>query len=91
VLAMADSSFQDIVRMIIYVRNMEDRMKINPLREEFFKGARPASTVVEVEVVAIAGSRMDGLKDSLMKTVNTMSKAVTEKEKKPKLPKPSKK
>jgi reactive intermediate/imine deaminase len=67
VLALANSSFQDIVRITFYVRNMEDRLKINPIREAYFKGVRPASTVVEVsklahpdllvevEVVAIAG------------------------------------
>lgn len=93
ILALADSSFQDIVKMTIYVRNMEDRLKINPIREEFFKGARPASTVVEVsklahpdlmvevEVVAVAGSRMDNLKDTLKKTVGSVSKAVADKEK----------
>lgn len=93
VLAMADSSFQDIVRMTIYVRNMEDRLKINPIREAYFKGARPASTVVEVsklahpdlmvevEVIALAGSRMDNLKDTLKKTVNSVSKAVSDKDK----------
>lgn len=68
ILALGGSSFQDIIRIVFYVRNMEDRLKINPLREEYFKGVRPASTVVEVsklahpdllvevEVVAIAGN-----------------------------------
>jgi 2-iminobutanoate/2-iminopropanoate deaminase len=67
ILALGGSSFQNIIRIVFYVRNMEDRLKINPLREEYFKGVRPASTVievsklahpdllVEVEVVAIAG------------------------------------
>ncbi|MEA4891638.1 MAG: RidA family protein [Peptococcaceae bacterium] len=52
VLAMVGSTFRDVLKMTIYLRNMEDRLKINPLRQEFFNGARPASTVVEVSALA---------------------------------------
>lgn len=52
VLAMTESTFQDVLKMTIYLRNMEDRLKINPLRQEFFQGARPASTVVEISALA---------------------------------------
>ena len=52
VLAMAGSSYQDVLRLTVYLRDMEDRVKINPLREAYFAGARPASTVVEVSMLA---------------------------------------
>jgi enamine deaminase RidA (YjgF/YER057c/UK114 family) len=47
------------------LRNIEDRPKVNPVRQEFFGSARPASTLVEVnklidpdlliEIEAVAG------------------------------------
>lgn len=52
VLEMAGSSLENTLKMTIYLRNMEDRLKINPIRKEYFKASRPASTVVEVSKLA---------------------------------------
>lgn len=59
------ASFADVLKVTVYLRNVEDRARINPVRAEFFGDARPASTLVEVsklvapelliEVEAIAG------------------------------------
>lgn len=51
-LALAGAGFRDVIKLTIYLRDMEDRIKINPLREEYFQGTRPASTVVEVSMLA---------------------------------------
>lgn len=52
VLEMANTGLENTLKMTIYLRNMEDRTKINPIRQEFFKACRPASTVVEVSKLA---------------------------------------
>lgn len=41
-------TLDDIVRMDVYVRNMEDFAAIHAVREQFFTGIPPASTMVEV-------------------------------------------
>lgn len=34
--------------MTVFVKNMDDREKINTVRKEYFGSSRPASTLVEV-------------------------------------------
>lgn len=42
------AGFGDVLKVTVFLRNMEDRPKINPVRQEVFGNARPASTLVEV-------------------------------------------
>ena len=42
------AGFEDVLKVNVYLRNIEDRPVINPIREEVFGDARPASTLVEV-------------------------------------------
>jgi reactive intermediate/imine deaminase len=44
----AGAGFKDVLKVTLYLRNIEDRPKVNPVRQEFFGAARPASTLVEV-------------------------------------------
>ena len=48
VLAAAGAGFGDIVKITTFLTNVDDRARINPVREEFFGETRPASTLVEV-------------------------------------------
>jgi len=59
VLAAAGSSFADVVKVTIYLTDVDDRAKINPVRREFFGETRPASTLVEVSGLAIPGARIE--------------------------------
>jgi 2-iminobutanoate/2-iminopropanoate deaminase len=43
---------EHVAKVTIYVRNMEDRVKIVPVRARFFGDALPASTIVEVSKLA---------------------------------------
>ncbi len=52
VLRSAGATFEDIVRVGVYVRNMADRELINTVRGRYFGDARPASTLVEVSALA---------------------------------------
>jgi reactive intermediate/imine deaminase len=44
----AGGTMDDICRVDVYVRNMEHFDRIHKVRREYFKGAPPASTMVEV-------------------------------------------
>lgn len=48
VLEIAGGSPADVVTVTIYMRNVDQRPLINPVRREFFGEHRPASTLVEV-------------------------------------------
>lgn len=55
VLAAAGGGFKDVVMVTVYLKNMDDRSSIAPVREEFFAAAKPASTLIEVTDFAIEG------------------------------------
>jgi reactive intermediate/imine deaminase len=59
VLAAAGCSFGDVVKVTIFLTDVDDRARINPLRQEFFGDARPASTLVEVSRLAIPGAKIE--------------------------------
>jgi 2-iminobutanoate/2-iminopropanoate deaminase len=42
------ATFGDICKVTVFVKNMDDREKINAVRKEYFGASRPASTLVEV-------------------------------------------
>lgn len=44
----AGGALEDIARVDVYVRNMEDFQAIHAVRELYFTGTAPASTLVEV-------------------------------------------
>jgi len=48
----AGATFDDVVRVGVYVTNMADRALINTVRRRYFGEARPASTLVEVRALA---------------------------------------
>jgi 2-iminobutanoate/2-iminopropanoate deaminase len=59
VLAASGCSFADVAKVTIFLTDADDRPLINPVRQEFFGSARPASTLVEVSRLAIPGARIE--------------------------------
>ena len=59
ILAAAGATFADVVKVTVYVTDITDRVRINPVRQELFGDARPASTLVEVSALAIAGAKLE--------------------------------
>lgn len=47
-LAAAGGGLDDVVRLDVFVRNMEDFATIHDVRRQYFTGVAPASTMVEV-------------------------------------------
>jgi 2-iminobutanoate/2-iminopropanoate deaminase len=59
VLEAAGVTFADVAKVTVYLTDVNDRPKINPVRREFFGEARPASTLVEVSRLAIPGAKVE--------------------------------
>jgi reactive intermediate/imine deaminase len=59
VLAASGCSFVDVAKVTIFLTDVDDRPLINPVRQEFFGDARPASTLVEVSRLAIPGAKIE--------------------------------
>ncbi len=58
-LAAAGASFADVVKVTVYLIDIDDRPLINPVRREVFGDARPASTLIEVSRLALPGARLE--------------------------------
>ena len=59
VLDAAGGSFADIVKVTVFLIDVEDRQAVNLVRQEIFGDTRPASTLVEVSRLAIPGARVE--------------------------------
>jgi 2-iminobutanoate/2-iminopropanoate deaminase len=59
VLDEAGCRFEDVVKVTVYLTDVDDRPKINPVRQEAFGDARPASTLVEVSRLAVPGAKVE--------------------------------
>ena len=59
VLAAAGAGFADIVKVTVFLTDVDDRQAVNTVRQEVFGDVRPASTLVEVSRLAIPGARIE--------------------------------
>jgi 2-iminobutanoate/2-iminopropanoate deaminase len=59
VLEAAGVTFADVAKVTVYLTDVDDRPRINPVRREFFGETRPASTLVEVRRLAIPGAKVE--------------------------------
>jgi enamine deaminase RidA (YjgF/YER057c/UK114 family) len=59
VLAAGGATFADVVKVTVFLTDIDDRARINVVRQEAFGEARPASTLVEIAALAIPGARIE--------------------------------
>jgi 2-iminobutanoate/2-iminopropanoate deaminase len=59
VLRSVGATFDDVVRVGVYLLNVADRPAVNTVRRRYFGEARPASTLVEVSALAIPGALVE--------------------------------
>ncbi len=59
VLGAFGASFADVLKVTVYLTDVGDRTAINPVRQEFFGEARPASTLIGVNELAIPGMKLE--------------------------------
>jgi reactive intermediate/imine deaminase len=59
VLDAAGSGFEHVVKVTLFLTDIDDRPRINPVRQEVFGATRPASTLVEVPRLAVDGAKVE--------------------------------
>jgi 2-iminobutanoate/2-iminopropanoate deaminase len=59
VLDAAGASFANVVKVTVYLTDVDERPLVNTVRREVFGDTRPASTLVEVSRLAIPGARIE--------------------------------
>jgi enamine deaminase RidA (YjgF/YER057c/UK114 family) len=51
--------FGDVAKVTVYLTDVDDRPRINSIRQEAFGEARPASTLVEISGLAVPGAKIE--------------------------------
>jgi 2-iminobutanoate/2-iminopropanoate deaminase len=59
VLEAGGCGFEDVVKVTIFLTDIDERPLVNPLRQQMFGEARPASTLVEVPRLAVEGAKVE--------------------------------
>lgn len=59
VLAEAGATLADVCKVTVYLTDVDDRPAINPVRQELFGEARPASTLIEISRLAMPGAKVE--------------------------------
>jgi 2-iminobutanoate/2-iminopropanoate deaminase len=59
VLAAAGATFADVIKVTLFLTDVDDRPRINGVRERVFGPTRPASTLVEVARLAVPGAKIE--------------------------------
>ena len=52
-------SFADVVKVTLFLTDIDDRPAVNEVRREVFGVTRPASTLVEVSKLVLDGARVE--------------------------------
>ena len=53
------ATYADVLKVVVYVTDISCRQAINTVRQKYFGTSRPASTLVEVRALAIAGMMVE--------------------------------
>lgn len=59
VLQAAGAGFGDVVKLTVFLVDIDDRPAVNTVRQAIFGDVRPASTLVEVSKLAVPGARIE--------------------------------
>ena len=59
ILAAAGCSVADVVKVTVFLTDVADRPRVNPVRQAVFGATRPASTLVEVSGLAVPGALIE--------------------------------
>jgi 2-iminobutanoate/2-iminopropanoate deaminase len=59
ILKTAGAGFEDVLKVTVYMTDVEERRLINPVRQEYFGKTRPASTLIGVTSLAIPGMKVE--------------------------------
>ena len=55
----AGATFANVLKVTVFLVDVNDRVKINKVRQEYFGSARPASTLIGVRELALPGVKVE--------------------------------
>jgi 2-iminobutanoate/2-iminopropanoate deaminase len=59
ILKAAGTGFSNVLRVTVYLTDVNDRTKINPVRKEYFGDTRPASTLIGVAELVVPRMKVE--------------------------------
>ena len=59
VLRAAHADFGDVLKVTVFLTDVADRSRVNPVRQEYFGKAKPASTLIGVNELAVQGMKIE--------------------------------
>jgi reactive intermediate/imine deaminase len=59
ILEATGTTFSDVLKVTVFLTDVRDRAAINTVRQEYFGKSRPASTLIGVKELAIAGMKIE--------------------------------
>lgn len=59
ILQSAGSTFDDVIKAVIYVTDMSEFKKVSKIRADYFKNSMPVSTLVEVNRMVREGAKIE--------------------------------
>ena len=59
ILKQAGATLDDVVKAVIYLKDIDDFKVVSPIRAEYFKNSMPVSTMVEVAGFVRKGSKIE--------------------------------
>ena len=59
VLRAAHADFGDVLKVTVFLTDVADRSRVNPVRQEYFGKAKPASTLIGVSELAVQGMKIE--------------------------------
>ena len=59
ILKAAGADFCDVLKVTVFLTDVDDRAKVNPLRQKYFGNVRPASTLIGVKELAVPGMKIE--------------------------------
>lgn len=57
--AIGGVGFEDVLKVTVYLTDVGDRTRINPIRQKYFGAARPASTLIGIKELALPDLRVE--------------------------------
>jgi reactive intermediate/imine deaminase len=59
ILKASNACFGDVLKVTVFLTDVNDRTKVNPVRQRYFGSARPASTLVGVKQLALPEMKIE--------------------------------
>ncbi len=59
ILDAAGATFADVLKVTVYLTDVRDRPLINPVRQEYFGSARPASTLIGISELVVPNMKVE--------------------------------